>query len=195
MEPQTVNSLSKFFEVDRSTIQRLIDRADIVPEMKGRTKQYPVGKVAQLLFVEVKDKAYKHGFTDGKQQAQDELDNDEESGQTSLAHEKWRQTRAQADKLELDNAERREKLAPLEAVIQRDRIVASSQAQLFDSLVVRIRRQIPDIPDKVLEVVTDIVAKCRNEMSSLVEDRIQELEQAMERQDKEESSLAPSDSD
>lgn len=187
MEPMTVNALSRHLPVDRSTIQRLIDTAELVPEsVKGRGKSYSVKKVTELLLAETKDKAYKHGFDDGKQHT--ELLEDPEG---IPAHQKpdhphyqrWRLEREQADKLELLNAEKRGQLIPLEPIVQRDRIVASAQAQLFDSLVVRIKRKCPDISDRVLEEVTDIVARCRNELEGLINDRKAELEEALSNQD------------
>ena len=190
MEPQSIRALAKWFQVDRSAIDRLLLRSELPPDkIKGKTKYFDPQKICQLLLSDVKDRSYQQGFKDGQ-----ELSNleDDPDGDGTPAHqkpnhpdyEKWRHTRAQADKLELDNAERRGYLIPLEPIIQRDRIVASSQAQLFDSLVVRIKRKVPDVSDKILEVIVDIVSKCRNELKGLIEERQQELQLALESQGK-----------
>ena len=176
---ETVNALAKFFDVDRSTVQRVVDKAELEPEKaSAKQKKYDVSKVARLLLNDRRELGYKEGFKVGT----DEANAAHETSDEDIDFESWRYKKAQADKLEIENAERQERLAPLEAIIKRDRIVANAQAQIFDSLPVVLKRKQPSLSDLSIEEIKLLVAKARNEVQLVIEERVKELEDAMERQ-------------
>lgn len=173
----TENGLSDFFGVDRKRVHKLL--ADVDPdEVKGKSTKYSAKKISKLIMIQESERGYEVGYKDGADSIHE--DSIDDSDENSLQYQKWRKEKQAADKLELANLEKKQMLSPLEAIIQRDKIVATAMDQAFDSLPVVLKRRVPDIPDRAIEVCKEVVSNSRNELASVIEERIKELDDALE---------------
>lgn len=168
------NGLAEFLKVNNKRIHRLIVENDIKPDGKsGRWDAWSLKAFIPLFTQQVTDRAKEDGIRQGRGLP----DGDETAEEDTYAFQKWRETKARADKIELQNQVELQLLAPLEAVIQRDRIVANAMATTFESLPIKIKHAAPDISESIVEVINDITAKCRNELDQLIDERIKQLEE------------------
>lgn len=92
---------------------------------------------------------------------------DPESKGLDPAEEKARLNAAQADKVEMENAERRGELAPvsvLEEVLVR---AGTKVAATFDAIPGILKRRLPNLTDADLTIVRRELAKARNAVAAL----------------------------
>lgn len=83
-------------------------------------------------------------------------------GELDLAGERARLAKEQADRIAMQNAERRGELAPvavLETVLAN---TGTKVGRILDTIVPQIRRRVPGVPSEVLQAIEGDIAKCRN---------------------------------
>lgn len=89
-------------------------------------------------------------------------------GDLDLAGERARLAKEQADRIAMQNAERRGELAPvalLETVLAN---AGTKVGRILDTIVPQIRRRVPGVPAEVLQTIENDIAKCRNLAASMV---------------------------
>lgn len=86
-----------------------------------------------------------------------------------LLQERLRHTTAQADSQELKNEVMRRRLVPVEFVSFMFAKVSAPIATSFDTLLMNIRRRVPDVPPRVLDIIAREAVKTRNECARLGE--------------------------
>ena len=84
------------------------------------------------------------------------------TGGLDLATERARLAREQADKVAMQNAERRGELAPVAAMEMVLANVGTKVGKILDTIVPQIRRRIPGITTEVANAIENDIAKCRN---------------------------------
>lgn len=83
-------------------------------------------------------------------------------GGLDLAAERARLAKAQADKVEMQNAERRGELAPvamMELVLAN---VGVKVGRILDTIPAMVRRRVPAADAKTIDAIESDIAKCRN---------------------------------
>ena len=83
-------------------------------------------------------------------------------GDLDLATERARLAKEQADKVAMQNAERRGELAPVAAMEMVLASVGAKVGKLLDTIPGLVRRRVPGIGSDVVEAITADIAKCRN---------------------------------
>ena len=83
-------------------------------------------------------------------------------GDLDLAGERARLAKEQADKIAMQNAERRGELAPVGAMEMVLAKVGTKVGKILDTIPAQIRRRVPNIPAEVVEAIDGDIAKCRN---------------------------------
>lgn len=83
-------------------------------------------------------------------------------GDLDLASERARLAAAQADKVEMQNAERRGELAPVAAMEMVLANVGTKVGKILDTIVPQIRRRVPGVTAEVAAALEADIAKCRN---------------------------------
>lgn len=83
-------------------------------------------------------------------------------GDLDLAGERARLAKEQADKIAMQNAERRGELAPVGAMEMVLAKVGTKVGKILDTIPAQIRRRVPNIPAEVVEAIDSDIAKCRN---------------------------------
>lgn len=79
-----------------------------------------------------------------------------------LATERARLAKEQADKIAMQNAERRGELAPVAAMEMVIAAVGAKVGRILDTIPGTVRRRVPGIGADVIEAITADIAKCRN---------------------------------
>ena len=83
-------------------------------------------------------------------------------GDLDLATERARLAKEQADKISMQNAERRGELAPVAAMEMVLASVGAKVGKILDTIPGLVRRRVPGIGSDVVEAITADIAKCRN---------------------------------
>lgn len=83
-------------------------------------------------------------------------------GDLDLATERARLAKEQADKVAMQNAERRGELAPVAAMEMVLARVGAKVGKILDTIPGLVRRRVPGIGSDVVEAITADIAKCRN---------------------------------
>ena len=83
-------------------------------------------------------------------------------GDLDLATERARLAKEQADKVAMQNAERRGELAPVAAMEMVLASVGAKVGKILDTIPGLVRRRVPGIGSDVVEAITADIAKCRN---------------------------------
>lgn len=89
------------------------------------------------------------------------------SGDLDLASERARLAKEQADKVAMQNAERRGELAPVSAMEMVLATVGAKVGRILDTIPGQVRRRVPGIGSEVIEAIATDIAKCRNMASSM----------------------------
>lgn len=84
------------------------------------------------------------------------------NGDLDLATERARLAKEQADKISMQNAERRGELAPVAAMEMVLASVGAKVGKILDTIPGLVRRRVPGIGSDVVEAITADIAKCRN---------------------------------
>lgn len=84
------------------------------------------------------------------------------SGELDLASERARLAKEQADKVAMQNAERRGELAPVSAMEMVLAAVGSKVGKILDTIPGLVRRRVPGAGSDVIEAIESDIAKCRN---------------------------------
>lgn len=83
-------------------------------------------------------------------------------GELDLATERARLASEQADKIAMQNAERRGELAPVAAMEMVLANVGTKVGKILDTIPAQIRRRVPGITAEVVAAIETDIAKCRN---------------------------------
>lgn len=86
----------------------------------------------------------------------------EAAGSDELTAERARLAKEQADKIAMQNAERRGELAPVAAMEMVLAAVGAKVGRILDTIPGTIRRRAPGIGADVVEAIAADIAKCRN---------------------------------
>lgn len=89
------------------------------------------------------------------------------AGNFDLATERARLAKEQADKVAMQNAERRGELAPVAAMEMVLATVGSKVGKILDTIPGLVRRRVPGIGSDVIEAISADIAKCRNMAASM----------------------------
>jgi terminase small subunit / prophage DNA-packing protein len=89
------------------------------------------------------------------------------NGELDLASERARLAKEQADKVAMQNAERRGELAPVSAMEMVLAAVGSKVGKILDTIPGLIRRRVPGAGSDVIEAIEADIAKCRNMAASM----------------------------
>lgn len=84
-----------------------------------------------------------------------------------LVTERTRLAREQADAAAMANAESRGELIPVEYVEEVLAHAATAAGSQFDAVPIRIKQRIPALSPRDVEIITEEVARARNELASL----------------------------
>lgn len=101
-------------------------------------------------------------------------------GDLDLATERARLAKEQADKVAMQNAERRGELAPVSAMEMVLASVGAKVGRILDTIPGQVRRRVPGIGSDVIEAIAADIAKCRNMASSMT---LASLEESDDEQD------------
>lgn len=176
--PASLRELAKITGCNRSRIQRVIEKYAMQPaERKGRGHYYVPADVIQALVRDVEERA---------QAKMPQLDEDGKPAFQKPDHpdyERWRETKEKADARAMDNAIRRGELVELEAIFDKDRLMLATVAQMFDALGVAVKREMPDIDDTVLEKIMNVVARSRNYIGTIFEEKLAEFLEGLDEAD------------
>ena len=99
------------------------------------------------------------------------------AGDLDLAGERARLAKEQADKIAMQNAERRGELAPVAAMEMVLAAVGVKVARILDTIPAMVRRRVPGVDAKTMEAVSIDIAKCRNLAASMTLASLDEIDQ------------------
>lgn len=88
-------------------------------------------------------------------------------GSADLIAERTRLAKEQADKVAMQNAERRAELAPVSAMEMVLAAVGAKVGKILDTIPGHVRRRVPGIGAEVIEAIASDIAKCRNMAASM----------------------------
>lgn len=88
-------------------------------------------------------------------------------GSFDLVEERARLAKEQADRIAMQNAERRHELAPVEAMEMVLAAVGVKVGKILDTIPGLVRRRVPGICSDVIEAIESDIAKCRNMAASM----------------------------
>lgn len=89
------------------------------------------------------------------------------AGDLDLATERARLAKEQADKVAMQNAERRGEVAPVAAMEMVLANVGAKVGKILDTIPGLVRRRVPGIGSDVIEAISADIAKCRNMAASM----------------------------
>lgn len=89
------------------------------------------------------------------------------NGTSDLVAERARLAKEQADRIAMQNAERRRELAPVEAMEMVLAAVGSKVGKILDTIPGLVRRRVLGIGSDVIEAIESDIAKCRNMAASM----------------------------
>lgn len=89
------------------------------------------------------------------------------AGDLDLAEQRARLAKEQADKVAMQNAERRGEVAPVAAMEMVLAATGSKVGKILDTIPGLVRRRVPGIGSDVIESIEADIAKCRNMAASM----------------------------
>lgn len=89
------------------------------------------------------------------------------AGDLDLAEQRARLAKEQADKVAMQNAERRGEVAPVAAMEMVLAATGSKVGKILDTIPGLVRRRVPGIGSDVIEAIESDIAKCRNMAASM----------------------------
>lgn len=100
------------------------------------------------------------------------------AGELDLAGERARLAKEQADKIAMQNAERRGELAPVAAMEMVLANVGTKVGRILDTIPAMVRRRVPDVDSKTIEAIEADIAKCRNQAAAMTLASLDEPDEA-----------------
>lgn len=88
-------------------------------------------------------------------------------GSADLIAERTRLAKEQADKVAMQNAERRAEVAPVATMEMVLAATGSKVGKILDTIPGLVRRRVPGIGSDVIEAIESDIAKCRNMAASM----------------------------
>lgn len=110
-------------------------------------------------------------------------------GDLDLASERARLAKEQADKIAMQNAERRGELAPVSAMEMVLAMVGAKVGKILDTIPGQVRRRVPGIGSEVIEAIATDIAKCRNMAASMTLASLTADDEADDESDDEEGAI------
>ncbi len=100
------------------------------------------------------------------------------AGELDLAGERARLAKEQADKIAMQNAERRGELAPVAAMEMVLANVGTKVGRILDTIPAMVRRRVPGVDSKTIEAIEADIAKCRNQAAAMTLASLDEPDEA-----------------
>jgi phage terminase Nu1 subunit (DNA packaging protein) len=83
------------------------------------------------------------------------------AGHAGLAAERTRLARAQADRIEMENNEKRRQLAPMSIIVEVISRCAAQATDVLDGIPLAVKRRVPGADPRIFKVIEDEVFKAR----------------------------------